>query len=79
MLTGLGMTADTDVTSLSDGADGERGAMIAASMDGSAPANARSPHGADLMLHAPTAIVNGTFEADHGSMSRRRRSFQMAA
>ena len=38
-----------------------------------------SPRGAHLMLQVRTAIVNGTFEADHGSMSRRRRSFRMAA
>lgn len=38
-----------------------------------------SPRGAHLMLQVRTAIVNGTFEADHGSMSRRRHSFRMAA
>ena len=38
-----------------------------------------SPRGAHFMLQVRTAIVNGTFEADHGSMSRRRRSFRMAA
>jgi hypothetical protein len=38
-----------------------------------------SPRGAHLMLQVRTAIVNGTFEADHGSMSRRRCSFQLAA
>jgi hypothetical protein len=38
-----------------------------------------SPRGAPLMLQVRTAIVNGSFEADHGSMSRRRRSFRVAA
>jgi hypothetical protein len=38
-----------------------------------------SPRGAHLMLQARTAIVNGTFEADHGSIGRRCRSFHMAA
>jgi hypothetical protein len=38
-----------------------------------------SPRGAHLMLQVRTAIVNGTLEADHRSMSRRRRSFRMAA
>ena len=37
-----------------------------------------SPRGAHLMLQVRTAIVNGTFEADHGTISRRRRSFRMA-
>jgi hypothetical protein len=30
------------------------------------------------MLQVRTATVNATLEADHGSMSRRRRSFRMA-
>ena len=38
-----------------------------------------SPRGAHLMLQVRTAAVNATLEADHGSMSRRRRSFRMAA
>jgi hypothetical protein len=38
-----------------------------------------SPRGAHLMLQVRTATVNGTFEADHGSMSRRRRSFRRPA
>jgi hypothetical protein len=38
-----------------------------------------SPRGAHFTLQVRTAIVNGTFEADHGSMSRRRHSFRMAA
>jgi hypothetical protein len=38
-----------------------------------------SPRGAHLMLQVRTAIVNGTLEADHRSMSQRRRSFRMAA
>jgi hypothetical protein len=38
-----------------------------------------SPRGAHLMLQVRTAIVNGTLEADHGNISRRRRSFRMAA
>jgi len=37
-----------------------------------------SPRGAHLMLQVRTATVNGTLEADHASMSR-RRSFRMAA
>ena len=37
-----------------------------------------SPRGAHLMLRVRTAIVNGTFEADHGSIGRSRRSFRMA-
>jgi hypothetical protein len=32
-----------------------------------------------LMLQVRTAIVNETLEADHRSMSQRRRSFRMAA
>jgi len=39
----------------------------------------RSPRGAHLMLQVRTAIVNETFETDHGSITRRRRSFRMAA
>ena len=38
-----------------------------------------SPRGAHLMLQVRTAIVNETFETDHGSITRRRRSFRMAA
>jgi hypothetical protein len=38
-----------------------------------------SPRGAHLMLQVRTAIVNETLEADHRSMSQRRRSFRMAA
>jgi hypothetical protein len=38
-----------------------------------------SPRGAHLMLQVRTAIVNGTFEADHRDITRRRRLFQMAA
>jgi hypothetical protein len=38
-----------------------------------------SPRGAHLMLQVRTAIVNGTFETDHGAVARRRRSFRMAA
>ena len=38
-----------------------------------------SPRGAHLMLQVRTAIANGTFEADHGSMSRHRCSPRMAA
>ena len=38
-----------------------------------------SPRGAHLMLQVRTAIVNGTFEADHASISRCRRSLRMAA
>ena len=38
-----------------------------------------SPRGAHLMLQVRTAIVNETLEADHRSMSQRRRSFSMAA
>jgi len=37
-----------------------------------------SPRGAHLMLQVRTAIVNGTLEADHHSMSRRSRSFRKA-
>ena len=38
-----------------------------------------SPRGAHLMLQVRTAIVNGTFDADHRDTCRRRRSFRMAA
>jgi hypothetical protein len=38
-----------------------------------------SPRGAHLMLQVRTAIVNGTFDADHRDICRRRRSFRMAA
>ena len=38
-----------------------------------------SPRGAHLMLQVRTAIVNETLEADHRSMSQRRRSFRMPA
>jgi hypothetical protein len=38
-----------------------------------------SPRGAHLMLQVRTAILNETFEADHGSIGRRRRSFRMDA
>ncbi|HUB44279.1 MAG TPA: hypothetical protein VMB73_04780 [Acetobacteraceae bacterium] len=38
-----------------------------------------SPRGAHLMLQVRTAAVNATLEADHGSMSRCRRSFRVAA
>jgi hypothetical protein len=38
-----------------------------------------SPRGAHLMLQVRTAIVNGTFDADHRDMSPRRRSFRTAA
>ena len=38
-----------------------------------------SPRGAHLMLQVRTAIVNGTFDADHRDISRRCRSFRMAA
>jgi len=38
-----------------------------------------SPRGAHLMLQVRTATVNAMLEADHGSMSWRRRSFRMAA
>jgi hypothetical protein len=31
------------------------------------------------MLQVRTAIVNGTFDADHRNIGRRRRSFRMAA
>jgi hypothetical protein len=38
-----------------------------------------SPRGAHLMLQVRTAIVNGTLDADHRDICRRRRSFRMAA
>jgi hypothetical protein len=38
-----------------------------------------SPRGAHLMLQVRTAIVNGTFDADHRDICRHRRSFRMAA
>jgi hypothetical protein len=38
-----------------------------------------SPRSAHVVLQVRTAIVNGTLDADHGSMSRHRRSFRMAA
>jgi hypothetical protein len=38
-----------------------------------------SPRGAHLMLQVQTAIVNGTLDADHRDICRRRRSFHMAA
>ena len=38
-----------------------------------------SPRGAHLMLQVRTATVNGTLEADHGCISRHRRSFRIAA
>ncbi|MBS0161028.1 MAG: ISKra4 family transposase [Nitrospira sp.] len=38
-----------------------------------------SPRGAHLMLQVRTASINGTLEADHGSMSLRRRSSRLAA
>jgi hypothetical protein len=38
-----------------------------------------SPRGAHFMLQVRTAIVNGTFDADHRDVCRRRRSFRMAA
>ena len=37
------------------------------------------PRGAHLMLQVRTAIVNGTFDADHRDNCRHRRSFRMAA
>jgi len=37
------------------------------------------PRGAHLMLRVRTAIVNGTFDADHRDICRHRRSFRMAA
>jgi len=38
-----------------------------------------SPLGAHLMLQVRTAIVNGTCDADHRDICRRRRSFRVAA
>ena len=38
-----------------------------------------SPRGAHFMLQVRTAIANGTFDADHRDICRRRRSFRMAA
>jgi hypothetical protein len=38
-----------------------------------------SPRGAHLMLQVRTAVVNGTFDADHRDIFRRRRSFRTAA
>ncbi len=38
-----------------------------------------SPRGAHLMLQVRTAIVNGSFDADHRDTSRRRRSIRIAA
>jgi len=38
-----------------------------------------SPRGAYCVLQVRPAIVDGTFEADHGRVSRRRGSFRMAA
>jgi hypothetical protein len=38
-----------------------------------------SPRGAHLMLQVRTAIVNGTFDADHREISPRRRPFRTAA
>jgi hypothetical protein len=37
------------------------------------------PRGAHLMLQVRAGSVNGTLEADHRSMIRRRRSFRTAA
>ncbi len=38
-----------------------------------------SPRGAHLMLQVRTALVNGTLDADHRDICRRRRSFRIAA
>src|ERR1700761_7562877 len=38
-----------------------------------------SPRGAHFMLQVRTAIANGTFDADHRDICRRRRSLRMAA
>ena len=61
-------------------ADEARRAVAAASPDGGAPAKCGGRRVVlTFMLQVRTAIVNGTFDADHRDICRRHRSFRMAA